>query len=241
MTERLSDERGFAAVGESLKRIREEIAEAAIKSGRQPSDIQLMAVTKTVEPEYINYVIENGVDLIGENKVQEFLSKKEFLKLDSCKAHIIGHLQTNKVRKIVGLVDTIQSVDSIKLAKEISLRSVSAGVTTNILAEVNIGEEEGKTGISKNEVEELICACAELPGIKVKGLMAIPPFSEDANKTRVFFSNMNQLFIDISAKKLDNINMEVLSMGMSGDYREAILEGSNLVRVGTALFGGRKY
>lgn len=240
MTEKLLD-KGFERVSENLKAVRENIAEAALKSGRNPEEIKLMAVTKTVEPEYINFAISKGIDLIGENKVQEFMSKKEFLNLENCKAHLIGHLQTNKVKKIIGEVDMIQSLDSEHLAREISNRSSALGIVTDTLIEVNIGGEDCKTGLEMSKLEELIYAVSEMPGIKVRGLMTVPPFSEDSEQTRGFFANMYKLFIDMRSKKIDNISMDILSMGMSGDYCQAIEEGSTLVRVGSAIFGNRRY
>lgn len=240
MTEKLLD-KGFERVGENLKAVRENIAEAALRSGRKPEEIKLMAVTKTVEPEYINYAISQGIDLIGENKVQEFMSKKEFLNLENCEAHLIGHLQTNKVKKIVGEVSMIQSLDSLHLAEEISNRSKALGIVTDVLIEVNIGGEDCKTGLEMSKLEELIYAAAEMPGIKVKGLMTVPPFSEDSEQARGFFKNMYKLFIDMRSKKIDNISMDILSMGMSGDYCQAVEEGSTLVRVGSAIFGNRRY
>ena len=240
MTEKLLD-KGFERVSENLKAVRENIAEAALKSGRNPEEIKLMAVTKTVEPEYINFAISKGIDLIGENKVQEFMSKKEFLNLENCKVHLIGHLQTNKVKKIIGEVDMIQSLDSEHLAREISNRSSALGIVTDTLIEVNIGGEDCKTGLEMSKLEELIYAVSEMPGIKVRGLMTVPPFSEDSEQARGFFANMYKLFIDMRSKKIDNISMDILSMGMSGDYCQAIEEGSTLVRVGSAIFGNRRY
>ena len=240
MTEKLLD-KGFERVSENLKAVRENIAEAALKSGRNPEEIKLMAVTKTVEPEYINFAISQGIDLIGENKVQEFMSKKEFLNLENCKAHLIGHLQTNKVKKIIGEVDMIQSLDSEHLAREISNRSSALGIVTDTLIEVNIGGEDCKTGLEMSKLEELIYAVSEMHGIKVRGLMTVPPFSEDSEQARGFFANMYKLFIDMRSKKIDNISMDILSMGMSGDYCQAIEEGSTLVRVGSAIFGNRRY
>ncbi len=239
--ERLSIEQRFTDIEYNISKIKERIAEAAIKSGRNENEVRLMAVTKTVEPIFINRAIECGIDLIGENKVQEFLSKKEHLKLEGCEAHLIGHLQTNKVRQIVGEVSMIQSVDSVKLAKEISKRSEMAGITTDCLIEVNIGGEESKTGIDGAFLDELICEVSEMKSIKIKGLMTIPPICEDERQLNKYFSKMHRIFIDIRDKKLDNVNMTVLSMGMSSDYENAVLSGSTLVRVGTYLFGQRIY
>ena len=224
-----------------MKAINERIALAAEKSGRTRSDVRFMAVTKTVDIFRINRAIECGVDLIGENKVQEFMSKKPDLKLDNVETHLIGHLQTNKVSKIVGEVDCIESVDSLKLAKEISKQSEKKGIVTNILVEVNIGGEENKTGLPKEMLNDFLYEIADLSAIKVQGLMTIPPFSQNNEENRKFFSNMYNMYVDIKSKKIHNINMDILSMGMSGDYEDAIACGSNLVRIGSAVFGPRIY
>ena len=239
--ELLSVEERFKNIEHNLAFIRHRIAESAKSVGRDPSEIQLMAVTKTVEPIFINHAIECGIDLIGENKVQEFLSKKPFLNLENCRAHLIGHLQTNKVRQIINEVSMIQSVDSIKLAREISKRSVSAGIETSCLVEINIADEVSKTGLSFDSVEELLTEISILPGIKVKGLMTIPPICESESDLIQYFEKMNRLFIDIKSKKLDNIDVSILSMGMSGDFETAVKYGSTLVRVGSAIFGPRLY
>ncbi len=235
----LSDNERFTAIEENLKYIQEDIAAAAIASGRNPEDVSLMAVTKTVESKFINHAIKNGISLIGENKVQEFLLKEP--ELGSCRAHLIGHLQSNKVKKIVGRVETIQSVDTVSIAKEIGKRSVEAGVLTKILLEVNVGNEESKFGFMPSEVFERACEIAEIDGVSIDGLMCVAPICEKDAEIRAVFSNMRRLFIDIGSKKMDNINMNTLSMGMSGDYKQAILEGANLVRVGSAIFGARIY
>ena len=237
----LSDNERFTAIEENLKIINNDIAEAAIKSGRKPEDVLLMGVTKTVEPKFINHAIGCGVNLIGENKVQEFLLKEPELKMDLCKAHLIGHLQSNKVKKIVGKVDTIQSVDTVDIAKEIGKRSVQQGIITKVLLEVNVGNEDSKFGFSSDELLERAAEIAEIEGLTVDGLMCVAPICEKDAEIRSIFSNMHRMFIDIGAKKIDNMNMNVLSMGMSGDYRQAILEGSNLVRVGSSIFGARIY
>lgn len=234
------DEQRVKATIDNYKRIKENVNEAAVKAGRSTDDVRLMCVTKTVEAEYINPVLDLGADLIGENRVQEYLGKRDDLHLNGVERHLIGHLQTNKVKQIVGEVDMIESVDSVKLAKEISKQSVNKGVTTNVLVEVNVGKEDSKSGIFMESLEELLGEIAQMPAIKVKGLMTIPPIC-DENEVRKYFSAMHQSFVDIKAKKIDNIDMEILSMGMSGDYEAAVLEGSNIVRVGSAIFGARKY
>lgn len=231
----------FHVVEENYKRINCEIAESAIRAGKKPEDIILLAVTKTVEPELVNHAVSLGVSHIGENKVQEFLSKEKTLALDKCKVHLIGHLQTNKVRQIIGKVEMIQSVDSIRIANEINLRSKQMGIKTDVLIEVNIGREENKFGVDPDQILEFLDQIREFDSISIKGLMTIPPICDKIEKNRLFFYNMNKLFVDISEKKSDNsnIDMKYLSMGMSSDFKEAILEGANIVRIGTDLFGSR--
>ncbi len=225
----------------NLDVINEKISQAAIKSGRQPSDVQLMAVTKTVDPIFINYALDYGVNMIGENRVQEMLRKKPDLHLQGVEKHLIGHLQTNKAGQIVGEVDMIQSVDSLKIAKEIAKQSIKKGIVTDVLLEINIGEEESKTGFSTSEFLENVYAISEIEGIKVRGLMTIPPICENNTILCKYFEKIHNIYVDIKEKKLDNINMNILSMGMSGDYEQAILNGSNLVRIGSSIFGPRIY
>ena len=227
------------ALKENYMVIMEKIAGAAQQSGRRPEDITLLAATKTVPVEVINYGIQMGITTIGENRVQEFLSKEEAL-LPSVR-HLIGHLQTNKVKQIVGRVRMIQSVDSERLAAEISRLSQQKGIQTEVLVEVNIGKEENKSGVFAEELDSLLEKIDLLPGIRVCGLMTIPPICEKETEIREYFSKMHKLFIDRQGKKMDNGNMAVLSMGMSGDYEQAILEGATMVRIGSALFGARKY
>lgn len=235
------DENRLKSVEENYKRVLENVKESAVKAGRSESDVRLMCVTKTVEPAYINKAIELGADLIGENRVQEYLGKRDELNLNGVERHLIGHLQTNKVKQIVGEVDMIESVSSVKLAKEISKVSLQKGIVTKCLVEVNVGKEESKSGIFLEELEETLCEIAQLPAIKIKGLMTIPPICETPDEARRYFAMLRQSFIDIKDKKTDNIDMEILSMGMSGDYEAAVAEGSNIVRVGSAIFGARQY
>lgn len=225
----------------NYKAIRENIAKAALKRGVSENDITLLAATKTVDVETINHAISLGLDHIGENRVQELLSKYENYDLSSCSLQFIGHLQTNKVRQIIDKVSMIQSVDSVKLASEISRQAVNKNINMDILVEVNIGKEENKSGVMPEKLEELIYQIKDLPSIHIKGLMAIPPICENSQKICKYFDNMHKMFIDIKDKKIDNISMDVLSMGMSDDYEDAILCGSNMVRVGSALFGARNY
>lgn len=243
MTEKLSEEleARCRALEENLADIRTRMAQAAIASGRKPEDITLLAATKTVPVEVVNRAIELGITDIGENRVQELDEKYDRLLREQCRVHFIGHLQTNKVKNLVGRVNLIQSVDSVRLAREISRLSVQRDVTTDILLEVNIGREENKSGVAPEELESLLGEIAGMPGIFVRGLMAIPPICDEKERLRNYFSLMHQYFIDIMSKKSDNVAMDFLSMGMSGDFEEAILCGSNMVRVGSSLFGKRQY
>lgn len=234
------DEKRVQSCIDNYKRIKEDVAQTAIKAGRSADDVRLMCVTKTVEPEYINPVLDLGADLIGENRVQEYCSKLDTLHLDGVEKHIIGHLQTNKVKYIAGRVDMIESVDSLKLAREISKEFKKVNSTANVLVEVNIGREESKSGCDIDELEELLYQISELDCIKVKGLMTIPPICDEL-QARKYFALMNKKFLELKEKKIDGVEMQTLSMGMSADYEAAILEGSNIVRVGSAIFGARKY
>ncbi|MGN1124217.1 MAG: YggS family pyridoxal phosphate-dependent enzyme [Eubacterium sp.] len=237
----IPDEARLQAVEDNYKAIKHRVEKAAVKAGRNPEDVRLMAVTKTVESVYINKALDLGADLIGENRVQEYLSKKDELHLDGVEKHLIGHLQTNKVKQIAGEVDMIESVDSIKLAREIDRVSKNKGIVSNVLIEVNVGKEESKSGIFIEQLEELICEVSLLEGVKIKGLMTIPPICDSDKEVSKYFEKIYQSFIDIKDKKIDNVDMDVLSMGMSGDFEAAVANGSNIVRVGSAIFGARKY
>ncbi|MEE0946446.1 MAG: YggS family pyridoxal phosphate-dependent enzyme [Acutalibacteraceae bacterium] len=225
---------------ENYSEIMSKISVAAQKSGRKAEDITLLGAVKTVSPDLINYAIQRGVKVIGDNRVQELISKEEFIYGDVQK-HFIGHLQTNKVKDVVGRVSVIESVDSVRVAQMIAKQSQKLGITTDILLEINIGEEESKSGFKYDEIYESLFEISEIEGVKIKGLMAIPPICENAEENRKFFLKMSQLFIDIKEKKLDNINMEILSMGMSDDYEIAVECGATQVRIGTLLFGKRNY
>lgn len=223
----------------NYERVLEKLEIAAEKSGRDKKEITLLAATKTVDPDTINYAIEKGITHIGENRVQELLSKHSLLK--PAHSHFIGHLQTNKVKDIIDKVEMIESVDSLKLANEISKQALKRGITMDVLLEVNIGGEESKSGFTPEEVEKAVEEVAKLPAIRVKGLMAIPPAADLPEESRKYFRKMYKLFIDIQGKTIDNSNMSVLSMGMSNDFDIAAEEGATLVRVGTSLFGRRIY
>ncbi len=226
-------------IEEKLQEVREKIKEAAERSGRKASDITLIAVTKTHGADEINCAIDAGVTDIGENKVQEILEKYEAVK--PVRWHLIGHLQTNKVKYIIDKVCLIHSVDSIHLMDEIERQAVKHDLIMPILIQVNISGEETKFGIHPEELEEFLLHAGTLSRVKVRGLMTIAPKINKSVSNRLHFDNIHKIFIDISQKKYDNVSMEYLSMGMSGDYQCAIDAGSNMVRVGSAIFGARNY
>lgn len=219
--------------------VNQRIDKALKMSGRKSEDFILLAATKTVDADTINYAIEKGITHIGENKVQELLLKNDAVK--GAHRHFIGHLQTNKVKDIIDKVELIHSVDSLKLATEISKQAVKKNLNMDILLEINVGDEESKWGFDYENVESELKKIAELPNIKVKGLMAIPPICEMAEENRKYFKKMYKLFIDIKGKNIDNVSMEHLSMGMSDDFDIALEEGATIIRLGTALFGKRNY
>lgn len=227
---------------ENIQNIKERIARAAAKAGKSESDIQLVAVTKTVNADVINEAIRLGIQNIGENKVQEIMNKYDAIDRNSdVRWHLIGHLQTNKVKYIIDKVALIHSVDSYKLASEINKRAKKIGRIMDILIQVNVSEEESKFGIKVEECQPLIEEIAKLSNIKVKGLMTIAPYVENPENVRPIFRKLKKLSIDIMDKNIDNISMEYLSMGMTGDFEVAIEEGANIVRIGTAIFGKRYY
>ena len=226
---------------ERVKSVIERVNNAAVQAGRDPSEITLVAATKMNDAERVQAAIEAGIRVCGENRVQELQEKYEQNAYDGADLQFIGTLQTNKVKYLIGKVSLIQSVGSVHLGEAIAKEAEKRGVCQDILLEVNIGREENKSGVMPEQLEELLCQIAELDGILVKGLMAIPPICESSQKISEFFNKMHNIFIDISQKKLDNIDMNILSMGMSADYYEAVLAGANMVRVGSALFGARNY
>ena len=231
----------MGTIADNIARIREEIDLAAKEAGRHGKDITLVAATKMNDASRVREAIGAGIDACGENRVQELMEKYDEGAYDGKPLHFIGTLQTNKVKYIVGKVSLIQSVNSIKLAREISKCAGKLGIVQDILVEINIGDEESKSGADISSAHELCREIGKLPSIRVRGLMTIPPISDDEEKQKSFFVKMKELFIDIEAKKYDNISMEFLSMGMSGDYKTAISCGANMVRVGTGIFGARHY
>ena len=228
------------SVAEQVQYIKNQAAQAAAACGRAPGEVQIMAVTKTVAPEYVNQAIAAGITLLGENRAQELLEKYDRYNKEGVSIHFIGHLQTNKARQIIDKVDMIHSVGSLHLAQEIHRQAEKIGKVMPVLVEVNIGEEDSKSGIAPQQLMQLLEEMSKLSHISVQGLMAIPPICEKETENDQYFCKMEQLFIDIKQKKLDNVNMNILSMGMSRDYQRAIQFGANVVRLGTAIFGSRQ-
>ncbi len=233
-------EKLFTDVAENCRRVEERIADACVRAGRSREEVTLIGVSKTVEPERVQAAVDAGVTRLGENRVQELCEKQPHI-TGNPEWHLIGHLQTNKVKQVVGKVALIQSVDSVRLAKQIEKVSAAQNLVTPILVEVNIGREPSKSGVFAPDLPDLLSEIADFSHLSVRGLMCVPPISDSSDKKRNYFAKMHQLFLDIRDKKLDNIDMHILSMGMSSDFEEAILEGSTMVRVGTALFGRREY
>ena len=228
-------------IAENVARIRAEMASAAIAAGRDPSEILLCAATKMNDAEAVREAIRAGVDCCGENRVQELTAKLADNAYEGAPVHFIGHLQTNKVKQVVGKVDLIQSVDSEHLLAAIHKEAKKQGIVQNILLEVNVGAEESKSGFAPEEVLPLLDKISEYPNIRIKGLMAIPPISEKHGDNVKYFEKMCKISVDIIEKKYDNVKVECMSMGMSGDYIDAIRCGSTMIRVGTAIFGPRDY
>ena len=229
------------SIAENVARIRAEMRDAAIACGRDPSTILLCAATKMNGADAVRQAIAAGVDCCGENRVQELTAKLAENAYEGAAVHFIGHLQTNKVRQVVGKVDLIQSVDSLRLLQAIQKEAEKQGIQQDILLEVNIGAEESKSGFSPEEIPDILEKMGEFPNICVKGLMAIPPISQNAGENLVFFQKMSDLAVDIRIKIRDNVMVDCLSMGMSNDYLDAIRCGSTMIRVGTAIFGARDY
>ena len=221
-----------------LHRTEEQVAEACKKAGRDDGEVTLIAVSKTKPIELLREAYEGGARHFGENRVQELLSKIPLMPED-VRWHLIGHLQTNKVRQVVGKTCLIHSVDSVKLAREIEKESGKQNLVTNILLEVNVAEEESKFGFLLEEVEEALKIISEFSHVRVCGLMTVAPFVEDAEKNRPVFRKLYDFYVDMKTKNIDNGSMTTLSMGMTGDFQVAVEEGATMVRVGTGIFGAR--
>lgn len=225
---------------ENYDQVAKKVEEACMRAGRNKEEVTIIAVSKTKPLANVVELQSHGVMDFGENKVQELCSKYEEIE-KPVKWHLIGHLQTNKVKYIVDKVELIHSVESLKLAKQISKEAVKKDVTVPVLIQVNVANEDTKFGLETEEVVALVEEAAKLPNIKIKGLMTIAPFVDDPEDNRIYFRELKQLFIDIKEKNIDNVDMEILSMGMTGDYEVAIEEGATMVRVGTGIFGARNY
>ncbi|MFI3313365.1 MAG: YggS family pyridoxal phosphate-dependent enzyme [Eubacteriales bacterium] len=228
-------------ITQNVAQLRQKINQAAIDAGRNPAEITFCAATKMNDTPAIRTASEAGIDCCGENRVQELQKKQPEGAYEGVPIHFIGHLQTNKVKFVVGNVDIIQSVDRLPLLEAIEKEAAKKDLVQTILLEVNIGQEESKGGFTVAETMEISSKITQFPHVKLVGLMAIPPISTFFGENSAFFQKMYQLFIDIRAKTYDNVTMECLSMGMSDDYVEAIANGSTMIRIGTAIFGARNY
>ena len=227
-------------IKQNLAEVEERICAACKRAGRAREEVTLIAVSKTKPVEMMEACMENGITIFGENKVQELCEKYEVLPKD-LHWHLIGHLQRNKVKYITDKAELIHSVDSLRLAQAISDDAVKKGVNVDILIEVNVAEEDSKFGLKTEETEELVRDISKLPNIFIKGLMTIAPYTEVPEENRTIFRTLKQLSVDIAGKNIDNVSMNVLSMGMTGDYEVAIEEGATMIRVGTGIFGERDY
>ncbi|MGB4569851.1 MAG: YggS family pyridoxal phosphate-dependent enzyme [Tepidanaerobacteraceae bacterium] len=224
---------------QNIQQIKKRIEAAAERSGRNPEDIYLIAVTKNFSAELIQEAVDNGIVFLGENRVQEAKSKVDLVK-GNIEWHLIGHLQRNKVKTAIDIFTMIQSLDSWRLAEEIQKRAQQADKVIDVLVQVNIGSEETKYGIDPDDTEVFIEKVATLPNLKVRGLMAIAPFKENPEDVRAYFRHLREIFQSIKEKSIENVSMEYLSMGISNDFEVAIEEGANMVRIGTGIFGTRK-
>ncbi len=227
-------------IRENIESVEERISGACRRAGRDRSEVNLICVTKTKPEEMLREAYEAGQRDFGENKVQEIVRKKPALP-DDIRWHMIGHLQRNKVKQLIGQTVMIHSVDSFRLAEAISAEAVKAGIVIPVLIEVNMADEETKFGVSPGEALQLITVASELKGIKIEGLMTIAPYTEDPESNRPYFAGLRELAVDIGQKCIDNVSMGVLSMGMTGDFEVAIEEGATHIRVGTGIFGERIY
>ena len=229
------------SIAENVAQIRERMNAAAIAAGRDPKEVSLLAATKMNDADRVKEAVAAGVDACGENRVQELVQKQPLGAYEGVPVHFIGRLQTNKVNKVVGKVDLIESVDRLELLEVVNKTALRLGVRQDILFEVNIGGEEQKGGFTPEETLALAAKMGDYPGVKLCGLMTIPPISEKKGDNCKYFEKMRNLFIDIREKKYDNVSMVCLSMGMTDDFEDAIAEGSTMIRVGTAIFGARNY
>ena len=229
------------SIAENVARIKAQMREAAIAAGRDPKDILLCAATKMNDAEAVRQAIAAGVDCCGENRVQELTQKLSENAYDGAPVHFIGHLQTNKVKQVVGKVSLIHSVDSMRLLEAVAKEAAKQGIIQDILLEIIIGQEDSKCGFCEEELPSVLEKIRDFSNIRVRGLMAIPPICQNSTDNHKFFQEMCNLAVDISTKKYDNVSVEIMSMGMSDDFADAIACGSTMIRVGTAIFGARGY
>ena len=229
------------SIAENVARIKAEIEKAALAAGRDPNSIKLCAATKMNDADAVRHAIAAGVDCCGENRVQELTQKLSENAYEGAPVHFIGHLQTNKVKQVVGKVSLIHSIDSLRLLEAVSKEAQKQGITQDILLEVNIAGEESKSGFGPDEVDSVLSQISRFPAIRVLGLMAIPPICQNFTDNHKFFQKMYQLAVDITEKKYDNVCVDILSMGMSDNFADAVACGSTMIRVGTAIFGSRGY
>ena len=227
-------------VAENLAQVQKNINESCNKINRDPNEVTLIAVSKTKPVEMLKEAYDAGARVFGENKVQEIVDKYDQMPSD-VKWHMIGHLQRNKVKYLIGKVVLIHSVDSLRLAEQIEHEAAKADIVMPVLIEVNVAEEESKFGTTSEAAMQLVEAVSKLPHIKIRGLMTIAPFTDNPEDNRIYFRKLKQLSVDIKSKNIDNVDMDELSMGMTGDYEVAIEEGATMVRVGTGIFGKRNY
>lgn len=229
------------SIAENIRKIREEINSAALSAGRDGSEVLLLAATKMNDYSRVRQAIAAGVDICGENRVQEMLEKSAQNAYEGCPLHFIGHLQKNKVKQVVGLAELIHGVHDRALLEAINKEAEKRGIIQDLLLEINIGSEPSKSGFSPEETADVLLFASHLQSVRVKGLMCIPPICQNSVENRPYFARMKQLFVDNSGKKYDNVDMDFLSMGMSGDYTEAVAFGANILRLGSAIFGPRVY
>ena len=227
------------SIAENVAAVRRQLADAALAAGREASQIRLCAATKMNDADAVRQAIAAGIDLCGENRGQELTQKLAQNAYEGAEVHFIGRLQTNKVKQVVGKVSVIQSVDRMKLLQALQNEAARQGIVQDILLEVNVGQEESKGGFSPAEIFQVVDQMGNFPNLRVKGLMTIPPISQNSGDNLKFFQEMCNLSVDIMTKNSDNVSMEILSMGMSGDFVDAIKCGSTMIRVGTAIFGPR--
>ena len=228
------------SITENLSMVENKMAAACKRAGRERDEVKLIAVSKTQPVEAIREAIEYGINSFGENRVQELREKTEIIK-DNLDWHLIGHLQTNKVKYVVGKVSLIHSLENIKLAEALDKEAAKLGITVDVLAEINVAKEASKFGVNPEDAENFIREVSKFPNINIKGLMTVAPYTDISEENRKYFRQLKKIMVDLNSKNIHNVSMNVLSMGMTGDYEVAIEEGATLVRVGTGIFGSRNY